>query len=261
MSEEKKSKDPDKNNHRGLKIFLFILLVLFLLMLTSGISSFGVYWWQKGVKNNIKSDCEKNENVLKDSINNQKAKLDQCEDEREDLNKQLSDIKNIVSDSEEGSEEGDQTAGVNPCEFNKEVALKTTTTYGIFGDDEFDTVVCGYAELKDEVVFDETQTNIYFNIAKFVDEEFKDSLQQGISEGNTINQQEGEIYKFNLGCYKNDAIEGIQYEDGVDYIDSATQQAILNSTAENPVALILSFGEHYGRGCDCCNLAHQIKLY
>lgn len=257
MSKEKKSKDQNNDQNKGLKIFLYILLVLFLLMLTSGISSFGVYWWEKGVKNDMKAEYEKNESILKENIDDLTTELNQCQDEKNNLNKQLSDIKNIVSDSEEG----DQAAGVNPCEFNKDISLKTTTTYGIFGDDEFDTVVCGYAELKDEVVFDQTQTNIYFNITNFADEGFKKSLQQGISEGNTINQQEGEIYKFNLGCYKNDAIEGIQYEEGVDYIDSATQQAILNSTAENPVALILSFGEHYGRGCDCCNLAHQIKLY
>ena len=32
---------------------------------------------------------------------------------------------------------------VTQCDFSKPVSLRTTTKYGIFGDDEFDTLVCG----------------------------------------------------------------------------------------------------------------------
>lgn len=259
MADEKKS----KSEHKGLKIFLYVLLVVFLLLLTSVLTGYGIYWWQKGDKDDLKDKCEKNEAALMASVDNLKTELDQCEDERDDYENQLMDIEDVISGSDEESEikEEDATVVADPCEFNKDVQLKKSSTYGIFGDDIFDTVVCGYAELKDEVVFDQTQTNLYFNITKFADEAFKNSLDQGITEGNLVNKKEGENYKFNLGCYKDGAIDGIQYDEGVDYVDQATQDAILGSTAENPVAVILSFGQHFGRGCQCCNLAHQIKLY
>lgn len=260
MAEEK---NPKKDENKGLKIFLYVLLIVLLLLLTSGLTGFGIYWWQKGAKDDIEKKCDENKKALMASVDNLKTELDQCEDERDDYENQLMDIEDVISESEEegDSEESDTTASTDPCEFNKDVELRTTTTYGIFGEDEFDTVVCGYAELKDEVVFDESQTNIYFNITKFADEQFKNSLDQGITEGNLVNKKDGENYKFNLGCYKDGAIDAIQYEDDKEYVDSATEQAILNSTAENPVAIVLYFGQHFGRGCQCCNLAHQLRLY
>jgi hypothetical protein len=141
------------------------------------------------------------------------------------------------------------------------VALKTTTKYGIFGDDIFDTVVCGYVKLQEETIFEETQTNVYFVITKFMDEGFKNSIEKGIAEGNTINKKIDDNYAFNLGCFKDGKIVGIEYDPRVPYIDEITQNKILTSTKENPVSLIFSFGKHEGRDCICCNLAHQIKLY
>lgn len=147
------------------------------------------------------------------------------------------------------------------CDFSKPVDLRETTKYGIFGDDEFDTIVCGYLVTKEEIVWDEKQTNAYFVIIDFYDEKLKESIKKGIQEGNTINSETNGIYEFNLGCFENGEIVGTEYNESEIYLDGAAQEKILNSSLDDPASIILSFGKHSGTECYCCNLAHKIRIY
>ncbi len=141
---------------------------------------------------------------------------------------------------------------------NKEVMLRPTNRYGVFGNDEFDTVVCGYLTSQEEEVFGSTEKLAYLKIVEFGQEGFKESLEGEIEAGNTVNQKTTSGIEFNLGCLGKDRIVGgVNYEEE-DYLDEATQEALLGSSASNPVALKLSFGYHDGKGCSCCNTAHQV---
>ena len=148
------------------------------------------------------------------------------------------------------------------CDFSKPVNLRRTHQYGIFGTDEFDTIVCGYLIKKQIEVFGEQQTNAYLKIVAFYDEGFKQSIAAGIQEGNTVNLVENGVYEFNLGCLKKGKIVG---DDNPaiknKYIDGRTQAKLLKSSPNQPVAVILSFSRHSGRDCCCLNLAEQIRVY
>lgn len=147
------------------------------------------------------------------------------------------------------------------CDFTKEVALKAGTDYSMMGDEEFDTAVCGYFIKKDipaeEIMGTEAHTNAYFVITKFKDAKFQASMEKSLSEGNTVNEKSATKYQFNLGCYKNSTIT----DDTGAVFGSGAKTAILNSTVAKPVAIILSFTKHGGRGCNCCNLAEKVSLY
>lgn len=148
--------------------------------------------------------------------------------------------------------------------ISKELNLKAANNYSMLGNDEFDTAVCGYLVKKVENVpfIDDgsKQTNTYFNVVEFADSNFKDSVLKTISEeGNTINQASGQAIELNLGCLEKGSISGISYQSDP-YIDAKTMASILASSAENPVPLVLSFGIHDGRGCNCCNLMHKVRL-
>jgi hypothetical protein len=143
---------------------------------------------------------------------------------------------------------------------NKEVQLRKTSQYGIFGDDEFDTVVCGYLTTQREQSHGYSKESAYLRIVEFSQEEFKNSLEEGVSEGNAVNKITEEEFNFSLGCLEEGKIEGdIGYQEG-DYLDQATQEALLSSSASDPIALKLSFGYHGGKGCFCCNTAHQVRV-
>jgi hypothetical protein len=79
--------------------------------------------------------------------------------------------------------------------------------------------------------------------------------------GNSVNQKGPRYYELNLGCFNGGKIVGFEYGDDGPYLDQETESAIANSSPENLVSLVLSFGIHGGSGCTCCNLAHQIRLY
>jgi hypothetical protein len=132
--------------------------------------------------------------------------------------------------------------------------------YNIFGESKFDTIVKGYLEVKEKQVFDSTIPTAYFVITEFADNGFRESLEEGISQRNTVNMKENDMYKFNLGCFGDGKIEGIEYEADKVYIDESTQEKIIGSSLNNQVSLVLSFGYHLGRGCDCCNLAHSVRI-
>lgn len=147
------------------------------------------------------------------------------------------------------------------CDFTKDVTLKKGTTWSTMGLDTFDTAVCGYYATQEmpasEIMQTPAQTNAYFVITKFKDPEFQAELDKNIAEGNTVNTSSGNKYQFNLGCYANKTITA----DTGTVFGSGVISAILASTAAKPVALKLSFTEHLGRGCSCCNLAENVSLY
>ncbi len=148
------------------------------------------------------------------------------------------------------------------CNFSNPVNLRRTNQYGIFGTDEFDTIVCGYLIKKQIEVFGEQQTNAYLRIIAFYDEGFRKSIAEGIQEGNTINLVENGVYAFNLGCLKKGKIVGDENQGLKNkYIDGRTQAKLLKSSPNQPVSVILSFGKHSGRDCCCLNLAEQIRVY
>ncbi len=133
--------------------------------------------------------------------------------------------------------------------------------YGIFGDSEFDTIVSGYLETKKKKTIDGLKIIPYFVITKFYSDKFRESIEEGINSGNGVNIKENGLYKFNLGCLENGKIIGIEYEKNKAYIDGETTTNIINSSKENPVSIILSFGKHLGSECSCCNLANQVRIY
>lgn len=146
------------------------------------------------------------------------------------------------------------------CNLIKPPNLRETTEYGIFGTDTFDTIVCGYLKLEEEEIFGEKTTTSYLAIIEASDDGFIQAVDSGIQIGNSVNRKGAYYFEFNLGCFKDGKIVGADYEGEEPYMDAASQSAILNSSPENPVSLKLSFGPHLGRGCICCNLAHQVRI-
>jgi len=138
--------------------------------------------------------------------------------------------------------------------------MQRTGQYGIFGDDEFDTTVCGYLETREEIVLGAEQTNAYFIIVNFEDEGFIRSIAEGIRSGNEVNTRIDGHYALNLGCFEDRKIVGVEYEEKP-YFDPETHEKILNSSPDNLVSLVLSFGKHTGTDYHCANLAHTIRLY
>lgn len=143
------------------------------------------------------------------------------------------------------------------CTFPQAVGLRNTQKYGIFGDDEFDTLVCGYLVKRNIEVFGEQQTNAYLRIVKFYDDGFKNSIEKGIREGNTVNLLKNGNYDFNLGCWQD---EKIVIDENTNYIDKATQDTLAKSTPTQPVSVILSFEKHSGSDYYCLSLAEQIRI-
>jgi hypothetical protein len=139
--------------------------------------------------------------------------------------------------------------------------LRSTTQYGIFGNDEFDTLVCGYLVTRPEQRFDETVNLAYLRILQFQDEAFKQAIASGVENKNTINTKTDNYYELGLGCYRNGKIIGTEHDRTVPYLSQPTQQQLLQSSAQKPLRLILSFGKHTGSSCDCCNLPHRIRTY
>lgn len=147
------------------------------------------------------------------------------------------------------------------CDFSRPVPLRPTTQYGLLGNDSFDTLVCGYLVVKQEEVFGEATTTAYLRIVRFKDPKFQQAMAREVAQGNSVNSVANGVYDFNLGCYQNQKIVGIDHDPKRTYLAPAVQTRLSTSSATAPVPLILSFGQHVGTGCDCCNMAHQIRLY
>jgi len=141
----------------------------------------------------------------------------------------------------------------------------TPEKYGLW-ERSFDELVAGYAVFQEVEGLSELygyidQTNVYFKVIDYSDNEFIKSLEQKIAEGNGVNlkdKNDGNIL-FNLGCLKDGEI--IADGKGQDYIDEETQKAILESTKDNPVTIVFHFEPELGRGCLCCSFANKVWLY
>lgn len=168
-------------------------------------------------------------------------------------------IKSINLDFHQSTSDDQKAFSDKNCTFLQTVVLRNTKTYGIFGDDEFDTLVCGYLVTRKIEVFGEQQTNAYLRIVQFDDDGFKNSINQGVREGNTVNFVENGNYDFNLGCWQNGKI--VRDESvNANYIDNLTQEKLAKSSPTQPVSVILSFGKHSGSNCCCLSLAEQIRI-
>jgi hypothetical protein len=130
--------------------------------------------------------------------------------------------------------------------------------FDVFGESEFETVVCGYAIRRRSVISGEPLTIVHFRILQARDREFLTAIARGIEGGNTVNYREEGFYHLNLGCWQNNRIVG-DIDSSVNYLDRATQRTIAASTRQKPVKLRLSFRRRLGSGCLCCNLASRIR--
>jgi hypothetical protein len=137
--------------------------------------------------------------------------------------------------------------------------LRTSQNYGIFGNDEFDTIVCGHLVTRTEKIWDTSVNVAYFRISQFAQPGFQQAIAQGIAAGNRVNAFRDGQYEFNLGCFAPNRITGQQYDPQTPYLNPATQTQLLNSTPQKPIAIVLTFGKHAGSDCTCCNLAHSIR--
>jgi hypothetical protein len=149
----------------------------------------------------------------------------------------------------------------NRCDFSRPVPLQTSNRYDMLGDDSFETLVCGYLVTKQEDIFGERITTAYLRILRFQDPGFQRALAQQVAAGNSVNEIKNGVYDFNLGCFQNRQIVGMNHDPKRPYLMPAVQNQLLSSTATNPVAVILAFGKRTGGGCECCNTAHTIRLY
>lgn len=168
-------------------------------------------------------------------------------------------LKSINLDSHLSKPDYQKTFSNKNCTFPQAVVLRSTEKYGIFGDDEFDTFVCGYLVKRNIEVFGEQQTNAYLRIIAFYDNGLKNSIEKGIREGNTVNSVENGNYDFNLGCWQNGQIV-IDENENANYIDKVTQDRLAKSTPTQPVSVILSFEKHKGSDYYCLSLAEQIRI-
>lgn len=152
------------------------------------------------------------------------------------------------------------SASANPvCSGTTSIALRRTTQYGILGDDQFDTLVCGYLITHSEAAFGKKVTIAAFRITQFNDAGFRKAIEAAIKNGNTINKIQNGHYDFSLGCLKDRKITGDDIKSNQQYMDEAVQQILLRSSAKQPVAIVLSFKRHLGSDCICCHLAERVR--
>ncbi|MBW4417909.1 MAG: hypothetical protein KME13_01620 [Myxacorys californica WJT36-NPBG1] len=153
-----------------------------------------------------------------------------------------------------------RTAQSATCKVTPPTNLKKTNRYGIFGNDQFDTVVCGYLITRQEEIFEQNVNVAYFRINKFYDPGFKTAIKKGVDSGNSVNSVSNGVYDFNLGCLDRGRIVGDMMQENKVYITPADQKRILNTSVSQPVSLVLSFDVHGGADCTCCNLAEQVRV-
>jgi hypothetical protein len=213
-----------------------------------------IYLWQSTQINSANQQIGSLESQISNLQNQIKA-----------LQQNLEEEKSANALAAQLTAEGKTRAAVNlpKCNiFNKEILLKTTTKYSMFGDDIFDTAVCGFLQPKKDIIFEREQNIAYLKVLDFADEKFKASVQQGVAEGNTVNQATSQDTFLNLGCLNDNKIvsEARGNDNPELYVDPLTEQALLASSEAQPVAIVLSFGLHEGSGCNCCNLAHKVRL-
>lgn len=139
--------------------------------------------------------------------------------------------------------------------------LRSAQRYGLFGDEEFDTIICGHLVTREEKIWDESVNSAYFRITQFADAKFQAAIAQGIQAGNGVNALRQGRYELNLGCVSSTGIVGHQYNSQIPYLNDGTMKALQRSQVNQPIAVVISFGKHPGSNCDCCNLAHAVRYY
>lgn len=155
---------------------------------------------------------------------------------------------------------------VSTCDLTKVTGLVAGTNWDIQGGENFSTAVCGYLTREDiyNEMDDVTKNIASLVITSYKDAGFKTAIEEGISEGNTVNTSSGGNNKFGLGCYENSQITfNVPNNIGLGSsgtIDAVSTLKLINATATKPVAVKLEFKEHLGSGCNCCNLAEIVEV-
>ncbi len=234
--------------------FFNIISIAFIVMIFAGISAC--------------TAVEEN-NGTQEEMEKLKTEMELLKAENENLKETLEEMENMKETDMPADEDlpadnsSDTAGGSTACDFSKDVDLRPGVTFDQFGTEEFETIVCGYFTTLEEQLFGNMQTNAYFVVTEFMDEGFKNNVIEGLDRGNTVNNMIDGNYALNLGCYKDGRIEGVDFNDpgAVTYLSPDVEDAIINSSESEPMALILSYGFHEGFGCICCNLMHGIELY
>ncbi len=149
----------------------------------------------------------------------------------------------------------------SPCSLPQLTSASPAQKYDMFGKDHFEAAVCGYLVIRTEKVWDETVTNAYFRILQFGNDDLRRSLQAAIEQGDRVNVMRQGKYEFNLGCFEENLVSGEDYDPIQPYITNDVQTQLGQSSEQRPINIILSFGQHPGGDCFCCNLAHTIRSY
>jgi len=163
-------------------------------------------------------------------------------------------------------------------EIPQDIFDQMISTFKLIGDKEmsggvpdmfrtsiFSVIAQGYFEKKEIklVGIDDGNGNTpidqlpYFDIAKFREDHFKESIKEGVDEGNSVNLIENGVYKFNLGYLDKGKISCDDYVDNAPCVDDKTETAIMNSSPSNPVWLQFFFGIHDN---SAGSLAYKIKV-
>jgi hypothetical protein len=90
-------------------------------------------------------------------------------------------------------------AAARACNFSRQIPLRSTSQYGLLGNDTFDTLVCGYLVIKQEDVLGEAITTAYLRILRFQDSQFQKAMAREVAQGNSVNSVANGVYDFNLG--------------------------------------------------------------
>ena len=173
------------------------------------------------------------------------------------------DADDADSDSNSADSETDSTDIALKCKFDTSVYddLTKAETYNIFGEETYDTVACGYlvTETKDAFDTGEESEVAYFRTLD-VSFGFKGAIEDAIQEGNSVNRKVGKFVDFRLGCIEDD--EFVTGESGTtSKSDRATDRALLSSTQDKPINLVLSFEENTsGTKIVCDSLASNLEV-
>jgi len=227
-AEEGEKMEPEKPKFSWKRLLVTVGIVI----LATGSVGGGVWYVMDQSAKQIKADNEKSEAALQKQIDELKKSQDKV------------------------TETSTTTANTNEtCNLKNLTSFTTTQTYGIMGDDNFETAVGGYLVVRDETVFGQNVKTAYFKITDYKDAKFKDSLEKAINEGNSVNKKEGSSILFALGCSESGTTKNNN-----SIMSAETISAILGSSANKLLCLKLTFEKHGGFGLSCGSLAERIEI-
>ncbi len=237
-----------KNNRTAVVIVVAVITALFV-----GAS---VYAWQKTAGD------RQAQTLLDHATQQYQSRLDAAEAERDALQEK---VDKATADAKKAQDAA--------CAFSKDISLKKSESgkLSMFGDDVFESAVCGYLVHYQEEVFGVMHDRAYVRVTSFADPAFQKSVQDAIAAGNSVNKSEPDgSLDFSLGCMENDDIktDKLVVVDAKgrpvnvpEAINPDVRRAILASSASQPVRLVLAFGIHEGADAVCASLAHTVRLY